>query len=175
MSGELEKTIQHGIAATRWLLAPMYLGLALLLIVLLVQFVRDFFNTLPEMFQMGALEAMSPILTLGLVLIAAHAVLLVLQTGYQLFRPGLVAEQEPEDGRGRLDFDALRNRLLGVSVVFVLILVIRQLINQSTAGAAGDLSAIWPLAAVLGLLMITALVLAVADWFTALTRREPPG
>lgn len=172
MAGEIEKTVHHGIAASRWLLAPMYLGLALMLIVLLVQFVREFFRRLPEVFQMGALDALVPILSLGLVLIAAHAVLLLLQTGYQVFRPGIAPEVEPEDGQGRIDFTLLRNRLLGVAVVFTLLLLLQQLIAQAGPGTAGGFQAIQPVAAILGLLLIAALVLAVADWFMALATRR---
>ena len=172
MSGEFEKTVHHGIAASRWLLAPMYLGLALMLVVLLVQFVRDFFRVLPDVFQMGALNALGPILSLGLVLVASHAVLLLLQTGYQIFRPGVPAESEPEDGNGRLDFVSLRNRLLGVSIVYALVLLLQRLIAQTAGEPAGDLEAITPLAAVLGVLLIAALVLAVADWFVSLGQRR---
>ncbi len=172
MSGEIEKTVHHGIATSRWLLAPMYLGLALMLIVLLVQFVREFFNFLPEVFQLSALDALAPIFSLGLILVAAHAVLLLLQTGYQIFLPDLAPDIEPEDGRGRVDFTSLRNRLLGVSLAFALLLVLQELIGQAGNGADQDLSAVWPTSAVLGVLVATALVLAVADWFTALSQRK---
>ncbi|MEP2532093.1 YqhA family protein [Shimia sp.] len=172
MSGEFEKTVHHGIAATRWLLAPMYLGLALMLIVLLVQFVRDFFNGLPELFQMNAVDTLIPILSLGLVLVAAQAVLLLLHTGYQIFLPGLAPDAEPEDGRGRVDFVALRNRLLGVSMVFALLLILQKLIAQVNQGEAPKLQALWPVASVLSMLLFAALVLAVADWFTALAHRK---
>lgn len=172
MSGEIEKTVHHGLAASRWLLAPMYLGLALMLVVLLVQFVRDFFKVLPGVFQMGALDALGPILSLGLVLVAAHAVLLLLLTGYQIFRPGIAADREPEDGNGRLDFVSLRNRLLGVSIVYALVLLLQQLIAQTAGESAGDLEPLAPLAAVFAVLLIAALVLAVADWFVSLAQRR---
>lgn len=172
MSGEFEKTVHHGIAASRWLIAPMYLGLALMLIVLLVQFVRDFFKTLPEVFQMGALDALGPILSLGLVLIAAHSILLLLQTGYQIFGRGLSVDTEPDDGNGRLDLTALRNQMLGVSIVYTLVLVLRQLIALTGGETTGRIQEVFPVATVLGLLLVAALVLSVADWFMSLAQRS---
>ncbi len=171
MSGEFEKTVRHGIAASRWLIAPMYLGLALMLIVLLVQFVRDFFNTLPKVFQMGAIDALGPILSLGLVLIAAHSILLLLQTGYQIFGSGFSMDAEPDDGKGRLDLTSLRNRMLGISIVYALVLLLRQLITQTGNAVTGNIQDVFPVASVLGLLLVSALVLAVADWFMSLARR----
>lgn len=168
MSGEIEKTVQHGVSASRWLLAPMYLGLALMLIVLLIQFVRDFVRSLPELFQTEALEAIPAVLSLAVVLLAAHALLLIIQTGYQLFAPGLNPETEPQDRAGRLDFTGLRNRLLGAAIALALVMVIRDLVSLGADGAGQGLQDIWPLAVLLGLLLAAALVLAVADWFTAL-------
>ncbi|WP_370400559.1 YqhA family protein [Sulfitobacter sp. JB4-11] len=171
MSGEVEKTVHLGIHASRWLLAPMYLGLALMLIVLLIQFIRDFFRALPELFQLGAMEALPAILSLAIVLLAAHAVLLILQTGYQVYVPGLTADAEPNDGHGRLDYAKLRNNLLGVSTALALLMIFRELIGRASATSAQTPQDLWPLASLFGLLLTAALVLAVADWFIALSRR----
>ena len=40
----LEKMIEQAILASRWLLVPLYLGLALMLLVLIWQFYADFFH-----------------------------------------------------------------------------------------------------------------------------------
>lgn len=170
MSGEVEKTVQQGVFLSRWLLAPMYLGLALTLIVLLIQFVRDFFAMLPQLFQMTALEAVPLILTQAIVLLGAHAVLVILQTSRALYAPQMASGDPAEDGRGRLNYTRLRNRFLGMAIVLTLLLIFRQMFAIS--GGVGGLQPFLPLAALLGVLVGAALVLAVADWFLSLARRS---
>ena len=151
MNGEMEKTVQHGVFVFRWLLAPMYLGLALMLIVLLIQFVRDFSRILPELFQLSALNALPAVLSLAIVLLAGNAVLLVLQTGYQLFAPNLQAEVEPNAGRGRLDFNRLRKNLLSISIALALLLILKTLLEMAAEATAHTLQTLWPLVSILGL------------------------
>ena len=166
MSGEFEKSVQHGISATRWLLAPMYLGLGLMLIILLIQFVRDFLRGLPDWFQMSAPELIPAMLGLAIVLVAAHGVLMILHSGYHVFVPGLRPETTPTEGQGSPDFTTLRNRLLALAITLSLLMLLRDML-------AG--SAVWsgPAATLLAILVATALVLSVADWFRALSRRQP--
>lgn len=175
MSGEFEKSVRTGISLSRWLLAPMYLGLGLMLIVLLIQFVRDFFSTLPQVFQLTALEALSPILSLAIVLLTAHALLAVLQTGYQLFVPGLRPETQPAPGLGAVDATKLRNTLLGVTLALAVLAALRAVLTLPAEPVEGQTDPLWRLAALLGLLVATALVLAIADWFTALARARTSG
>lgn len=171
MSGEIEKVFRQGVHAIRWLLAPMYLGLALLLIVVLVQFVRDFFRALPELFQITAVETLPSLLSLALVLLAANAVLTILQTGYQLFAPGLNSDTEPEASRGRIDFSKLARNFLAMSVAVSLLLVFRELLIIANQGAEPQTQHLWSLASILGVFVGTALVLAVAEWFSRLARK----
>ena len=138
MSGEFEKSVQHGISATRWLLAPMYLGLGLMLVILLIQFVRDFLRGLPGWFQMTAPELIPAILGLAIVLLAAHGVLMILHTGYQVFIPGLRPETEPAEGQGSPDFTTLRNRLLALAISLSLLMLLRDMLSGNAHGSAGS-------------------------------------
>lgn len=171
MSGEFEKAVQYGVSASRWLLAPMYLGLALLLIVLLIQFVRDFFDHLPVLFQTSALNTLPVILSLGVVLLAANIVLSILHTSYELFTPGLKAEESAETGRGAVDFTKLRNRFLSIAIALSLLLLLREMLVYAGAQGEQDTLQILHIAAMTGFLMLSALVLAVADWFLKLALR----
>ncbi|MDP5218899.1 YqhA family protein [Ruegeria sp. 2205SS24-7] len=171
MSGEFEKAVQHGVSASRWLLAPMYLGLALLLIVLLIQFVRDFFDHLPVLFQTDALNALPIILSLGIVLLAANIVLSILHTSYELFIPGLRAEEGAENRRSEVDFTRLRNRFLAIAVALSLLLLLKEMLIYAGQADDQDTRQVLHLAAMTGLLVLFALVLAIADWFLTLARR----
>ena len=171
MSGEIEKTIRQGFHASRWILAPMYLGLALSLIVLLVQFVRDFFRLLPETLQDNALQALPAVLSLGLVLLAANAILVILQTGFQLYAPGLNSDKEPDEGRGSVDFVLLGKRFLGMSIALSILLVFREMLTVTIQGDDETTGHVWQLASLLGIFVGAALILAVAEWFNRLARK----
>lgn len=172
MSNEFEKTVRVGVSGSRWLLAPMYLGLALMLIVLLIQFVRDFFRNLPELFQMSALDTLPTILTLGVILLASNIVLTILQTGRELFAAGVRSDDDLTNGRGQLDFAKLRNRFLGISIALALLLLLREMLANAGSQPAEGPESYLALAALIGVLVLSALILAVADWFAWLRQSK---
>ena len=169
MSGEIERTVRQGVSVARWLLAPMYLGIGLMLIVLLVQFVREFFRGLPTAFASQAPQVAHDILSLAVILIAGLLIHAVLRTGLQVY-----AEAAPGD-RSEVDFAALGARLFGGAIVLVLVLLVRGLIGGQAAGSGIDMARMAPVFAVLGALVGGRLVLAVANWFDRLARHREDG
>ena len=161
MDKDIGRTLRLGLSAARWLLAPMYLGLGLLLIVLLIQFVRDFFRSLPDLFRMDSAHAAAMILSFAGVVLIAHVILLVAQTGRELFATG--------EGAGQIDFLQLRNQLLGSMTALTLLFLLRELAAARTPDERSIDELAWLGAAIAGLVAST-LVLALADWFTALAK-----
>lgn len=170
MRGEFGKNIQAGVSATRWLLAPMYLGLALLLFVLLILFIRDFFNSLPLLFQMQSLPAASLILSMASVVIIANVVLMILQTGFELFGPETRDDTVASEGRGRVDFARLGTRFIGAAFLVSLMFLLRGLVDAMVAGDTVRRADLFLVGGVLAGLAGLMLVRAVADWFVSLSR-----
>ncbi len=166
MSGEIERAMRQGLTAARWILAPMYLGLGLMLIVLLVQFVRDFFRALPLAFSGDALAVGGIALSLALALLVAAIVLSILQTGHRLFAAAAEAPVE-------VDFTVLKRRLLTAAMTLTILLLLEALLAARPGAGAADAAPAappWPLYTALGVLVGARLVLEVAEWFARLSR-----
>ncbi len=160
MSRELDNVIRQGVSAARWLLAPMYLGLGLMLIVLLVQFVRDFFRNLPLVFEMEAMAATGVLLAMCLTVLLAGVVLMVLETALDVLRITGETEAGP-----RIDFRRLGSRLLGAGVAVSLVSLLQLALGRSVAEPAQSMADLRFSLAILIVLVLSILVIAVADWF----------
>ena len=60
----LERIIERALFASRWIMAPFYLGLAVALILLLVKFMQELFHAVPNVFAMSEAELVLSILSL---------------------------------------------------------------------------------------------------------------
>ena len=60
----LEATLERVLVASRWLLAPFFLGLALAVIILLIKFMQEFFHLATHALSMTEAEAILGILSL---------------------------------------------------------------------------------------------------------------
>ena len=106
-----EKIIETGIFASRWLLAPFYLGLIICLGILLVHFVIELVHFIPKV---GAGEAEVTLGVLGLidVTFTANLVLIVIFSGYENFVSRInVAEHDRPDWMTKVDFGGLKQKL----------------------------------------------------------------
>ena len=48
-----ERTLEHGLFASRWLMAPMYLGLVVTLAMLMFIFIRELLHYVPQVMEMS--------------------------------------------------------------------------------------------------------------------------
>lgn len=168
MSGEFDKAMRQGLSGARSILAPLYLGVGLMLVVVLIQFVRDFFRALPVAFSSDAFAVVQIALSLATILVVAGVVLTVLQTGQALFSGPGDAAGSPPGGPVQFDFARLRKRLMEAAIMLVLLLSIDQLIAMRATGSVATAGAPWPLFQALGVLVVARLVMAVTDWFARL-------
>jgi len=77
----LERKIERGLFAARWLMAPIYVGLALSLAVLVFIFVRELWATLPKIPSMTPEDGILKMLTLIDLSLAGNLLLIVLFSG----------------------------------------------------------------------------------------------
>ncbi|MBX3563805.1 MAG: TIGR00645 family protein [Sphingomonas sp.] len=87
MSGlkRIERVFENGLFASRWLLAPFYVGLIAAIGLLLIVFVREFFHAVPQIWVMSVEEAILNVLTLLDLALAANLILVVILAGYESF------------------------------------------------------------------------------------------
>ena len=119
----LEKGLEGGLFASRWLMAPFYVGLVGSLFVLLIVFFAELVHELQHLIYFdseGVLHFMSAekgiLLALSLIdlSLAANLVLIVIFSGYENFVSKIEAgrrEDRPE-WMGTIDFSALKLKLI---------------------------------------------------------------
>ncbi|MBA16704.1 TIGR00645 family protein [Sphingosinithalassobacter portus] len=82
---KLEHIFETGLFASRWILAPFYVGLIAALLLLLVVFARTFFAAIPDALTMSVEVAILKVLTLLDLALAANLILVVILAGYESF------------------------------------------------------------------------------------------
>jgi uncharacterized protein (TIGR00645 family) len=110
----MEKLIERGLFASRWLMAPMYLGLVGALIILLISFMqelRDFALNVPAMTVNDAVLGVLALIDLSL---AANLLLIVIFSGYENFvsRMDIADHKDRPDWQGQVDFSTLKLKLV---------------------------------------------------------------
>ncbi|RMD90818.1 MAG: TIGR00645 family protein [Alphaproteobacteria bacterium] len=113
-----EQAFERVLFASRWLLAPVYLGLAVLLLLLLVVFLRDLLGYLPRALTLPYQDAILVTLTLIDLALVANLVVIVIFSGYENFVSKF--DLGPRDDRptwmGKIDFSGLKIKLIGSMV-----------------------------------------------------------
>ena len=101
----LEKIIFH----SRWLMAPFYLGLVVALGVLMVKFVIELIELVPEVVHLKETEVILGILTLIDLSLAGNLLLIVIFAGYENFvsKIDVARHKDRPEWMGTVDFSGL--------------------------------------------------------------------
>lgn len=110
----IENIIEQGLFASRWFMAPFYIGLVLSLIVLLVSFTQElahFVMTLPYLSPNGAVLGVLSLIDLSL---AGNLLLIVIFSGYENFvsKMDIGNHKDKPEWQGTVDFSTLKLKLV---------------------------------------------------------------
>ena len=111
---KIETAFERTLFASRWLMAPMYLGLAVGLGMMTFIFMRELFYYAPQLMYLTAEKAILVMLTMIDLTLAANLLLIVLFSGYENFVSKLDigdAADRPE-WMGKVDFSGLKMKLI---------------------------------------------------------------
>mgnify|MGYP001398892596 CR=1 FL=1 len=114
-SSPLERAIETIIFSSRWLMAPVYLGLIVALGILIVTFFRELYLQAPQVLSMDETDVILLVLTLVDLSLAGNLVLIILFSGYENFVSRIdVAHNNPDrpEWMGTLDFSGLKIKLI---------------------------------------------------------------
>jgi uncharacterized protein (TIGR00645 family) len=114
-SNALERLIESTIYASRWLMAPVYLGLIVALAILIVTFFRELFLQVPQVLDMDETDIILLVLTLVDLSLAGNLVLIILFSGYENFVSKIDTahkDHDRPDWMGTLDFSGLKIKLI---------------------------------------------------------------
>lgn len=110
----MEKAIERVLFASRWLMAPMYLGLVGALLILLWSFLKELVHYVMILPELEVDDAVMAVLSMIDLTLAANLVVIVIFSGYENFvsRMNLDDHEDRPDWQGEVDFSALKLKLI---------------------------------------------------------------
>lgn len=111
---QVEKGMERVLFASRWLMAPFYVGLAVSLALLLFKFCQELLHFLPNVLDIKETDLIVWILTLIDLSLAGNLLLIVIFSGYENFVSKMeVGEHEDKPAwMGKVDFGGLKLKLV---------------------------------------------------------------
>jgi uncharacterized protein (TIGR00645 family) len=85
MIERIERAFENGLFASRWVLAPFYVGLVLSILLLLAVFAREFVYAMSHIGALSVEAAILKVLTLLDIALAANLIMVVILAGYENF------------------------------------------------------------------------------------------
>ncbi len=109
----MEQLIEKVMYATRWLMAPIYLGLSLALLALGIKFFQEVFRILPILFTLKEVDLILVVLSLIDISLVGGLIVMVMFSGYENFvsRLDISGSSEKLGWLGKLDSNSLKNKV----------------------------------------------------------------
>ena len=130
----IEKAIEKMLFASRWILAPVYLGLSLGLIVLGVKFFQEVFHLFSHVFTVGEADLVLTLLALIDLVLVGSLIVMVMFSGYENFVSRIDLEEGEGDKLGwlgKLDAGTLKLKVAASIVAISSIHLLRVFMNAS--------------------------------------------
>jgi len=157
----IERLLAKFFLASRWLLAPFYIGLVLGLVALLVKMVEHVWHAVPQILESREADVILSVLGLIDLTLTASLVVIVILAGYENF----VARIEPSENKdwpewmGKIDFTGLKLKLLSSIVAISAIQLLRAYMD---IGNVSDRDLSW-YGGLLLVFVVCGLLLAITD------------
>ena len=129
----IERTVERGIYAARWLLAPMYVGLSLALLVMGLKFFQEILHVLPTIFAMAEADLVLVVLSLIDLTLVGGLLVMVMLSGYENFvsRLDIAADSEKLGWLGKMDSTSLKNKVAASIVAISSIHLLKVFMNAT--------------------------------------------
>ena len=165
----VETWLERGLFASRWLMAPFYVGLVLALAALLVVFFQELFRELPHILSMKPEDAILMALTLIDLSLAANLMVIVILSGYENFvsKIDTASHEDRPDWMGTVDFSGLKMKLIASIVAISAIALLKAFLKLTEPGVALDQARLLWLVVVHLSFVVSGVLLAVMDWLNS--------
>ncbi|WP_191062505.1 TIGR00645 family protein [Geminicoccus harenae] len=165
----LERSLERLMFASRWLMAPFYLGLIVALLMLLYTFLLETAHFVAGIHQMKETDVILMVLTLIDLSLAGNLVLIVIFSGYENFvsRIDVVDEDRPP-WMGTVDFGGLKLKLIASIVAISGIHLLKSFMNVSTMSPT---NLRW-MVTIHMVFVLSGVLLAVMDWVAGLAKSK---
>lgn len=171
----IETQFERGLFASRWLLAPMYLGLVVSLAMLAIVFIKELFYYLPKVLSMTADQGILAILTLIDLSLAANLLLIVLFSGYENFvsKLDIPDTRDRPEWMGKVDFSGLKMKLIAsiVAISGIHLLKVFMSLGKPDTYVVDQDTLYWMVVIHLTF-VVSGVLLALMDWLSARTIKK---
>jgi uncharacterized protein (TIGR00645 family) len=173
-----EVWLERGLFASRWLMAPFYVGLVIGLVALLVVFVQDLFAE-----TMGLIQHPRPdeavVMALSLIdlSLAANLMLIVIFSGYENFvsRIDVAEHVDRPSWMGTLDFSGLKMKLIASIVAISAVALLRAFMGLAERGVEPDPDKLGWLVGLHLTFVVSGVMMALMDWLGQKSERHGGG
>jgi uncharacterized protein (TIGR00645 family) len=169
---QIETRFERGLFASRWLMAPMYLGLIVSLAMLVIVFTRELIHYAPQAFTMTSEQVILVVLTLIDLSLAGNLLLIVLFSGYENFVSKLDIDETNDrpPWMGTVDFSGLKMKLIASIVAISGIHLLKRFMEIGETEAPMDEPQLMWLVIIHLTFVVSGVLLALMDWLTAQTK-----
>jgi len=172
----LETRFEQGLYASRWLMAPMYLGLALSLAMLAVVFLKELAYYAPKTLELTADQAILAVLTLIDLSLAANLLLIVLFSGYENFVSKLEIGDTADrpEWMGKVDFSGLKMKLIAsiVAISGIHLLKVFMALGKGDPAHSPSTDTLKWMVVIHLTFVLSGVLLALMDWLAAKTDKH---
>ena len=130
---KIERWLEAFIFASRWILAPIYAGLALALVILFVKFAEEFVHLAARTFSGSEADIVLGVLTLVDLALTGSLIVIVVFSGYENFvsRVDHSGHKDWPEWMGTIDFTGLKLKLLSSIVAISGVQLLKQFMDIS--------------------------------------------
>jgi uncharacterized protein (TIGR00645 family) len=162
----LETWLERGLFASRWLMAPFYVGLVIALAALIVVFFQELFHELPHLLEMKPENAIMLALSLIDLSLAANLLVIVILSGYENFvsKIDTASHEDRPDWMGTVDFSGLKMKLIASIVAISAIALLKAFLKLTEPDVVLDQPRLLWLVVVHLSFVVSGVLLAVMDW-----------
>jgi uncharacterized protein (TIGR00645 family) len=131
LQDRVESFIETALFASRWILAPFYLGLAASLVILLIKFMAELIHIAATAFTSTESEVILGLLALVDLALTGSLIIIVIFSGYENFVSKIdhTGHRDWPEWMGTIDFTALKIKLLGSIVAISAIQLLKQFMS----------------------------------------------
>lgn len=129
----MEKFLERLMYSSRWVLAPIYLGLSLVLLALAVKFFQELFHVFPTILTVSEADLVLLALSLIDLALVGGLIVMVMFSGYENFVSQLDISEDAEklNWLGKMDTTSLKNKVAASIVAISSIHLLKVFMNAS--------------------------------------------
>ena len=159
-----ERVFERFLFASRWLMAPFYVGLVVALVALIVVFARDLVDEVSKLATLSETDLIVWVLSLVDLSLAANLLIMVIFAGYENFVSKMDIGDHPDrpSWMGKVDFSGMKLKLVASIVAISAIHLLRAFMEVETID---DRTLRWKVVLHV-VFVVSGVLLALMDWIS---------